>query len=42
MAINQVQLQCGFSMAEFIQRFGSDEACRRAGSHRLSISRNRK
>jgi len=27
MAMNQVQLQRGLSMAEFMQRFGSDEAC---------------
>jgi hypothetical protein len=27
MAINQVQFQRGLSMAEFMHRFGSDEAC---------------
>ena len=27
MAMNQVQFQRGLSMAKFMQRYGSDEAC---------------
>ena len=27
MAMNQVQFQRGLSMAEFMQRYGGDEAC---------------